>query len=428
MVLRWFGVVNIFRYPFDGRYRFEAHSCRYKNKIMTLAYFDCFSGISGDMTLGALVDAGVSIDALRAELARLDLSGYEITAERVKRSGIAATKVHVTIDQNDQRSRQLPDIIRIIEGSSLSAAVRNSSSRIFKRLADVEAKVHATTPDKIHFHEVGAVDAIVDIVGSVIGLELLGITKIIASAINVGSGTVKTVHGTLPIPAPATAELLTHIPFYQSSTPFELTTPTGAVIISALGSSFGPMPTMKLNRIAYGAGDKDFPGQPNVLRLMIGEPVATYEEDTSIVIETNIDDMNPQVYDYLIEKLMQLGAQDVYLTPIIMKKGRPAILLSVLTDKAKTDVVLDTIFRDTTSIGVRIQEVGRKKLSREIRDVETVYGKIRMKISKQGDEVLTITPEYEDCRRIAEEKQITLRQVIEEAKDQFFRKGAKGAK
>jgi pyridinium-3,5-bisthiocarboxylic acid mononucleotide nickel chelatase len=307
-------------------------------------------------------------------------------------------------------------------------AVRKNSLRIFERLAAAEAKVHATTPDKIHFHEVGAVDSIVDIVGSVIGLELLGVSQIMASAINTGSGMVQTAHGLLPVPAPATAELLTGIPLYQSTTQFELTTPTGAAIISTLGSSFGPMPPMKIERTAYGAGDQDFPGHPNVLRLLIGEPVAGYDEDTSIVIETNIDDMNPQIYDYVIEKLMKQGAQDVYLTPIIMKKGRPAVLLSVLVDKARADAVLDTLFRETTSIGVRIQEVGRKKLSREIREVDTVYGKIRMKISRRGNEILTITPEYEDCRRIAEEKRIPLKQVMEEAKSMFSRKDAKGAK
>ncbi len=390
---------------------------------MTLAYFDCFSGISGDMTLGALVDAGVSIDALRAELAKLDLPGYEIKSEKVKRSGISATKVHVIIDQKDQKSRHLSEIEKIIEDSSLSLPVKKKSSLIFKRLAEAEAKVHATTPDKIHFHEVGAVDAIVDIVGSVIGLELLGVSQTMISAINVGSGMVQTTHGLLPVPAPATAELLTNIPLYQSTTQFELTTPTGAAIISTIGSSFGPMPPMKVARIAYGAGDKDFPGHPNVLRLMIGEPVAGYDEDTSVVIETNIDDMNPQIYDYLIEKLMQQGAQDVYLTPIIMKKGRPAVLLSVLADKARTDAVLDTLFRETTSIGVRIQNVGRKKLTRDVREVDTVYGKIRIKISRRGNEILTITPEYEDCRRIAEERQIPLKQVMEEAKNNVNRGG-----
>jgi uncharacterized protein (TIGR00299 family) protein len=393
---------------------------------MTCAYFDCFSGISGDMTLGALVDGGVSLDVLRTELAKLNLPGYELKSEKVKRSGIATTKVHVIINQKDQKSRHLADILSIIEASILSPTVKEKSSRIFTRLAAAEAKVHGTTPDKIHFHEVGAVDAIVDIVGSVIGLELLGISQITASAINVGSGTVKTAHGMLPIPAPATAELLTNIPFYQSSVQFELTTPTGAVIISTLGTSFGPMPPMKIGRVAYGAGDNEFPGLPNVLRLMIGEPVADYEEDTSNVIETNIDDMNPQVYDYLIEKLMRQGAQDVYLSPIIMKKGRPAILLSVLTDKTKTDVVLDTIFRETSSIGVRIQEVGRRKLTRDIREVDTIYGNIRIKISRSGDEVLTITPEYEDCRRIAEEMQIPLKKVMEEVIKYFDPQGHRG--
>jgi len=383
---------------------------------MTIAYFDCFSGISGDMTLGALVDGGLSIDALRSELAKLNLPGYEIEVEMVKRSGIAATKVRIIIDNKEQKSRHLADILNIIDGSSLSDTIKRKSGMIFKRLGEAEARVHGTTTDKIHFHEVGAVDSIVDIVGSVIGLELLGISQIMTSAVNVGSGTVQTSHGLLPIPAPATVDMLKGIPFYESSTTLELTTPTGAAIISTLGASFGPLPTMRVDRIAYGAGDKDLPDRPNVLRLMIGELAATYVEDTSIVIETNIDDMNPQVYDYVIEKLMQQGAQDVFLTPIIMKKGRPAILLSVLTDKSKADMILDTIFRETTSIGVRIQEVGRKKLGRELKEVDTIYGKIRVKISKHGDDILTATPEYEDCRKIAEEKQIPLKQVMEEAK------------
>ncbi len=394
---------------------------------MTLAYFDCFSGISGDMTLGALVDAGVAIEVLRAELEKLDLPGYEITALKVVRSGIAATKVHVCLDEKEQPARHLADIRKIIEASQLSSSIKQKSIAIFERLASVEAKVHGTTPGNVHFHEVGAVDAIVDIVGSVIGLDRLGVTTIAGSPVNAGSGTVKTAHGTLPVPAPATAEMLTGIPFYQSSTPFELTTPTGAAIISTLGTSFGLLPMMKVGRIAYGAGGKDFPGTPNVLRLLIGEPVVSYDEDTSLVIETNIDDMIPQVYDYLIGRLMDQGAQDVYLTPIIMKKGRPAILLSILTDKSKVDAVLDTLFRETTSIGVRIREVGRKKLDREIKEVDTIYGKVRIKVSKRGEEILTATPEYDDCRKVAEEKQVPLKQVIEEAKAIFSRRGAEVA-
>jgi uncharacterized protein (TIGR00299 family) protein len=387
---------------------------------MTLAYFDCFSGISGDMTLGALVDAGVGIDVLRAELEKLNLPGYEITALKVMRSGISATKVHVCLDGQEQPARRLADIRTLLEASALSAPIRQKSIGIFERLADVEARVHGTTPDKVHFHEVGAVDAIVDIVGSVIGLEMLGITAVVGSAVNVGSGTIRTEHGTLPVPAPATAELLKGIPSYGSPIPFELATPTGAVILSTLASSFGPMPRMRVNRVAYGAGNKDIEGQPNVLRLMIGEPAAAYDEDSSMLIETNIDDMNPQVYDYLVDKLMQQGAQDAYLTPIIMKKSRPAVMLSVLTDASSADRVVDTIFRETTSIGIRLNEVARRKLSREIREIETLYGKIRIKVSRQGEEILTATPEYEDCRRIAEEKQVPLKDVMEKVKSIFL--------
>ncbi len=386
---------------------------------MTIAYFDCFSGISGDMTLGAIVDAGIAIDSLRAELSKLNLPGYELKAEKVIRCGIAATKVHVITDHKEQRTRHLTDILTIIDRSSLSTSIKEKSGRIFTRLADVEAKVHATTRDNVHFHEVGALDCIVDIVGAAIGLDLLGITEIMSSAVNVGSGTIQTSHGLLPIPAPATAEMLIGIPFYQSSTQFELATPTGAAIISTLGTSFGLLPSMKVDRVAYGAGERDFAGKPNVLRLLIGEPTTLYDEDSSIVIETNIDDMNPQVYDYIVDKIMSQGAQDAYLTPIIMKKGRPAILLSVLTDKSKIDAVLDTIFTDTTSIGVRIQEVRRKKLYREIKEVETIYGMIKMKISRRGEKILTATPEYDDCLRIAKEKHIPLKVVMEEAKKQL---------
>jgi uncharacterized protein (TIGR00299 family) protein len=385
---------------------------------MTLAYFDCFSGISGDMTLGALVDAGLPIEVLRSELAKLDLSGYTLSSEKVRRSSLAATKVHVILDEKKQPARRLSDIQKIINGSSLSPAVKQKSLTIFQRLAEVEAKVHGTTPDKVHFHEVGAVDALVDIVGSVIGLEHLGITEIIGSPLNVGSGTVHTAHGKLPVPAPATAELLREIPLYSSSITFELTTPTGAALISTLATSFGPLPQMKVRSIAYGAGNKDIPGQPNVLRLLLGELLPAYNEDASMVIETNIDDMNPQLYDHLIEKLLAQGAQDVYLTPIIMKKGRPGILLTILTNRLHSDALLDILFRETTSIGVRICEVGRKKLDRELREIETTYGKVRIKVSSRGGEVLTVTPEYEDCKKLAEAKQVPLKQVIEEAKAQ----------
>jgi uncharacterized protein (TIGR00299 family) protein len=261
----------------------------------------------------------------------------------------------------------------------------------------------------------------IDIVGAVIGMELLGITEVRSSAVNLGSGTIAASHGILPVPAPATVELLKGIPCFGSSVPFELTTPTGAAILSTVCASFGPLPHMKSTGTAYGAGSRDLPGQPNVLRLIIGNAQSGFEEDKSVIIETNIDDMNPQLYDYVTDMLMQRGAHDVYLTPIIMKKGRPGILLSVLTDSSGTDAVLDTIFRETTSIGVRIREVGRQKLTREIQEIETKHGKIRIKISKRGDEILTATPEYEDCRRIAEGLKVPLKQVMENARNQFSR-------
>ncbi len=386
---------------------------------MTIAYFDCFSGISGDMTLGALADAGVPIEHLRSELGKLDISGYSLSSEKVLRAGIAATKVKVELTAQEAPSRGLDDIRELVNSSTLSPAVKQKSMNIFRRLADVEAAIHMTTVDKVHFHEVGAVDAIVDIVGSMIGLEYLGVTDIAASQINLGSGSARTAHGNLPVPAPATAELLVGAPVYASNAGIELTTPTGAAIVSTLAQSYGPIPRMQVERVAYGAGSRDIPHSPNVLRLLLGKRPLPDQEDTSVLIETNIDDMNPQVYGHVIETLMKQGAHDAYLTPIIMKKGRPAVLLSVLTDRSMLDKLTDVIFRETTSIGVRIQEVGRKKLHREIREVETKFGKVRVKASMHGETIVTVTPEYEDCKRIAEEKQVPLKTVIEEAKAVF---------
>lgn len=389
---------------------------------MTIAYLDCFSGISGDMLLAALMDAGLPTDTLQSELSRIELQGWSIESKKVARAGIACTKVDVVLEKKDQPGRRLRDIKSIIDGSSLSDSVKQKSIAIFERLARAEAAVHGSAMEDVHFHEVGAVDAIIDIVGAVIGLEHLGISEIICSPVNLGSGSVHTEHGRLPVPAPATAELLKGVPVYSSYISHELTTPTGAVIISEMSSMFGPMPQMKIDKIGCGAGGLDIPGHPNILRIFIGETSQKYEEDAAVLIEANIDDMSPQIYDHLLERLMKAGALDVFFTPVIMKKGRPGILLSALTDRQTLEKVIDTIFRETTSIGLRIKEVGRRKLPREIVEVETAFGKVRIKASRLGEEVLTISPEYDDCRRIATEKNIPLKKVMQAAKAEYMKR------
>ncbi len=382
---------------------------------MRTAYFDCFSGISGDMTLGALIDAGLSLKELKSYLSKLPIDNYDITAKKVKKNGISATKVDVIV-RGRQRERRLSDITRIINKSKLDKPIKEDSIKIFERLARAEAKVHKTSINNVHFHEVGAIDAIVDIVGAVIGLKILGIENIIASAINTGSGYIKSAHGILPVPGPATAELLKGIPVYSTDIKMELTTPTGAAIISTLASDFGPMPKMDIKAIGYGAGTFNSPDMPNLLRIFIGEMKNPAKEENTILLETNIDDMNPQLYEYVMERLFDAGALDVYLTPIIMKKGRPATMLSVLTTKDNIKDMADIVLRETTSIGMRVQETGRIKAERKIKEIKTRFGKVRVKIALKGKEMLGITPEYEDCKRIAIKNNIPLKKIMEEIK------------
>mgnify|MGYP001564565905 CR=1 FL=1 len=383
---------------------------------MRTAYFDCFSGISGDMTLGALIDAGLSLKELKSYLSKLPIDNYGITAKKVKKNGIAATKVDVIV-KGRQTERRLSDITRIINKSKLDKPIKEDSIKIFERLARAEAKVHKTSVNTVHFHEVGAIDAIVDITGAVIGLHLLGIENICASAINTGTGFIRSAHGILPVPGPATAELLKDIPVYSTNTKMELTTPTGAAIIGALSDRFGTMPQMEIKKIGYGAGTYDAPDMANVLRVFIGEAAKPSSDEKTLLLETNIDDMNPQIYEYLMERLFDAGALDVYLTPIIMKKGRPATMLSVLTTKDNIKDMADIIFRETTSIGMRVQETGRIKAERKIKEIKTRFGKVRVKIALKGKEILGITPEYEDCKRIAIKNKIPLKKVMEEIRE-----------
>jgi pyridinium-3,5-bisthiocarboxylic acid mononucleotide nickel chelatase len=397
---------------------------------MKLVYFDCFSGISGDMTLGALVDAGCAVEHLRGELRGLQVSGWELTAEKVWKNGMAATYVRVkTEDQSKHRS--LGAILEILEKSELGARVRERASAIFRKLGEAEARVHDVPLEKIHFHEVGAVDAIVDIVGACIGFETLGIEKFACSALNVGGGTVKMAHGVLPVPAPATANLLQGRPTYSNGVQKELVTPTGAAIVATLCEAFGPQPAMSVGAIGYGAGTADLEGQPNVLRIMVGEAVGKGEErgaqagvpfeaqgkpvllDEEIaLIEANLDDMNPQIYGYFLEKALGAGALDVYTTPVQMKKNRPGTLLTVLCRPGDTQALMSLIFAETTTFGVRTYRAQRRVLPREWVSVATDYGDVRIKVSRVNGRILHVAPEFEDCKKLAEEKDVPLQRVI----------------
>ncbi len=392
---------------------------------MKLAYFDCFSGISGDMTLGALVDAGYAVEHLRAELGGLQVPGWELTAEKVWKNGMAATYVKVkTEDQSKHRS--LSAILEILEKSKLAAEVRDRAGAIFRKLGEAEARVHDVPLEKIHFHEVGAVDAIVDIVGACIGFHALGIEQFACSPLNVGGGTAKMAHGVLPVPAPATANLLQGKPTYSNGVQKELVTPTGAAIVATLCDTFGPQPAMSVSAIGYGAGTADLEGQPNVLRIMVGDEVgatkraqaeacATGFDEEIAVVEANLDDMNPQIYGYFLEKALGAGALDVYTTPVQMKKNRPGTLLTVLCKPQDTNALMSLIFAETTTFGARSYRAQRRVLPREWVNVVTDYGDVRMKISRVNGRILHVAPEYDDCRKLAVEKNVPLQRVISEA-------------
>jgi len=384
---------------------------------MKLAYFDCFSGISGDMTLGALVDAGCPADLLRAELKSLQVPGWTLTTEKVWKNGMAAT--HVCVKTEDQQKhRSLSTILEILTNSHLAPPVRERASRIFQKLGEAEAHVHDAPIDKVHFHEVGAIDAIVDIVGSCIGFHALGIERFACSPLNVGGGAAKMAHGVLPVPAPATARLLQGAPTFSNGVQRELVTPTGAAIVATVCDSFGPQPPMIVSAIGYGAGTADLEGQPNVVRIMIGDSAdkesSASDEEISI-IEANLDDMNPQIYGYVLEKALLAGALDVYTTALQMKKNRPGTLLTILCRPEDADVLMSLIFAETTTFGVRIHRAQRRALPREWVNVSTSYGPVRIKLSRSNGHVLHVTPEYDDCRKLAVEKQVPLQHVISEA-------------
>src|ERR1041385_3945963 len=340
------------------------------NNNMKIAYFDTIAGVSGDMTLGAFISAGVSFEMLVREIGKLHLHGVELEASHLQRNGITALKLDVIISARQEHHRHLHDILKIIDDSSLSDRVKTDARKIFTEVAQAEAHVHNTTVEKVHFHEVGALDSIVDIVGAAICLEQLGIEKVYSSPVKLGSGGfVDTEHGKLPLPGPATLEIQKGYPTVLTDIQFELTMPTGADIIKSVSSGILSAERINVSSVGYGAGTREIPQIPNLLRIMIGELSINYEEDEVIIIETNIDDMNPEIYPYVIEQLLAAGAHDAYMIPVIMKKGRPGILLSAMASRSNEERVLQVFFSQTTTLGVRIQPTGRKKIERAQREI-----------------------------------------------------------
>lgn len=432
---------------------------------MRIAYLECFSGISGDMFLGALVDAGVPAHLLQETASRLGL-GAKLEISRVVRSGISATKVDVWVDgekdlpreeywakqelqqvshnshhehahqhahshhhdhsahdakpgaphEHSHQHRQLAEIRRIISAASISDSAKKTAIGIFEALGAAESKIHDVPIEQIHFHEVGAVDAVVDIVCAAVGAEALGVEEIVCSPLNVGSGTVKCAHGTFPVPAPATVELLKDAPVYSSGVPAELVTPTGAAIVKTLARRFGAFPQMTVEKSAYGAGSRDFPGYPNVARLVIGEVTASKTaSETIAVLEANLDDLNPQVFGYVMDRLLEEGALDVFGVPVQMKKSRPGILLTVLCNAEKAGALMQLIFAETTTLGVRQREEMRQTLARRWENVRTPWGDVRIKIASMNGTVTNYAPEFEDCRRLAAEHHVPLKTIMQEA-------------
>lgn len=381
---------------------------------MKIAYFDCFSGASGDMILGALIDAGLSARRLREELEKLRIPGVQLKVKRVLKGGIAATRVSVE-GRSERHHRHLDELLKIIDRSRIEPEVKEKSREIFEKIASVEGEIHQKPAGEIHFHEIGGLDSIVDIVGSVWGVSQMGIDEIHVSKVNVGGGFVQCEHGTLPVPAPATLALMKGKPLYSSGVERELLTPTGAALLTSLASHFGPMPVMRVERVGYGAGRDDLP-HPNLLRLMIGTSQGEPERERVTIIETNIDDMNPQFYDFLMERLFEMEVREVFLTPILMKKSRPATLLTVICRPEKLSSVTRFLIRETTTLGLRWREEERSCAEREMVNLQTRYGKIRFKLAQWEGKVVNLSPEYEDCRKLALERKVPLKDVYEEAK------------
>lgn len=377
---------------------------------MKIIYFDCFSGISGDMILGALLDLGIEVEDWRNELKKIPIEGYRVEVYRRQKGALWGTDVNIVLEDKTSH-RHLEDIIKIVDGSDLSETIKDKAKKIFYKIAEAESKIHNEPMEEVHFHEIGAVDTIVDVLGSLILLEMLKIDEVYASPLPLGSGFVNTSHGVIPIPAPATVEILKGIPVYRDDRQGELVTPTGAAIIATIAKFVEKSPVMKIEKIGYGCGKKDF-SYPNLLRVFLGELKENIpDEEKNVILETNIDDMNPQIFGYLMEVLFKEGALDVFLTPVYMKKGRPGVLLNVIAPLYLEEKLAEIIFRETTTLGIRKYYVDKKVMRREIKEIETKWGRVKVKFA-QYDNISKAYPEYEDCKKIAERENIPLKDII----------------
>jgi hypothetical protein len=379
---------------------------------MRILYYDCFSGISGDMNLGAMIDLGIEKEFITGELNKLNLKGWELIAEKDQRHGIHGTKVTIRQTRHEHEHRHLSDIEKIINNSSLDDKTKELSLRIFMKIALAEASVHKIPVEKVHFHEVGAIDSIIDIVGAAICFNALKVDRVHVSPVELGSGFVMCDHGKLPVPAPATSEIIQGIPVKKGGVDFEATTPTGAAIIAALGTDFGEDAVIKIEKTAYGIGHKDHPLIPNLLRVFLGEKAASAESGhTALHLECNIDDMNPEFFEFISERLFLAGASDVFLTSIIMKKGRPGVVMNVICEADKAESMKSIIFTESTSLGIRTFPFKKDTLVRKFEKINSIYGEVTVKRSFYNEKEVSFKPEYEDCRRIAASREIPLKEV-----------------
>jgi len=382
---------------------------------MRIAYFDCFSGISGDMILGAFIDLGLDLDTLTHHLSKINLSGYNIGVSREKRGSITGTRLNIQVEEDKQPHRSMAEIRQIIGESKLPDQIKETTLTILERLARVEGNLHQQSPEDVHFHEIGAVDSIVDMVGACIGLHLLDIKKVLASPLPLGRGFVQCQHGMLPLPAPATLALLEDTPVYDSGQQREMVTPTGAAILTTICSEYGGFPTMSITKVGYGVGRHPEDHPPNLLRVVLGQTTIEAVKEKLLMVETSIDDMNPELYGHVMEQLLNAGGLDVNLLPAQMKKNRPGQLLRVLIPEGLRETVLQILFSETTTLGVRIQEVERYSLPRHTIRVQTTFGNLPVKVAANPQGNYVFAPEYDGCQRAARRHKVPLRQVYEEA-------------